>query len=170
MPERPWQKGCRIAKAFRKRIGKPSGQLTNVELSRLLGAGLPMRSDARRPLDGGYRDDAGGLARISVPSPRIENQRFHLARVMASALLAPAGDRFLAVTRAGTAMQKCERAFAQELLCPWADLDAFTDERGVDDEAIADAADHFQVSDWTVLSALVNNRKIPRDRLPLATA
>jgi Zn-dependent peptidase ImmA (M78 family) len=80
-------------------------------------------------------------------------------------LLSPPEDHLLPVTGAATALQKFERAFAQELLCPWDALDAFTDEHGLGEERIADAAAHFEVSERTILSTLVNKKKLPRDRL-----
>lgn len=69
------------------------------------------------------------------------------------------------MTTAASARMKLQRAFAQEFLCPWAALDAFTDERGTDDDAIADAADDSLVDELLILSSLVNQRKMPRDRL-----
>ena len=57
-------------------------------------------------------------------------------------------------------------SFAQELLCPWHQLDAFTDENGLDSEGIDAAAEHFRVSEYLILTALANNQKISRYRLP----
>ena len=62
-------------------------------------------------------------------------------------------------------MQKFERGFAQELLCPWQELDEFTNNSGLDEEGITEAAEHFQVSRLVVLSTLVNKQKLPRTRL-----
>ncbi|MFA5205842.1 MAG: hypothetical protein WC708_15710 [Lentisphaeria bacterium] len=166
--ELPWQRGTRMAVAVRKQLGQESGPLANSKLAECLGAKLPMHFSELGALQGGYRQDKEGRAKVTVPSARIERQRFHLARVMAGALFASEKDRFLAVTDTGTAMQKCERAFAQELLCPWCDLDAFTDKKGLEEDAIAAAAEYFQVSDWTIRSALVNKHKLPRERLPTA--
>jgi hypothetical protein len=45
-------------------------------------------------------------------------------------------------------------------------LDDFTDDNGLDDEGIADAAEHFRVSEWLIQTALVNRGKLSRDRLP----
>ncbi len=75
-------------------------------------------------------------------------------------------ENLLPVTSAGTALQKVERAFAQELLCPWHELDAFTDDHGLDEEGIEEAAEHFAVSPRLVLTTLVNKKKVPRGRLP----
>ncbi len=70
------------------------------------------------------------------------------------------------MTDAATALQKVERSFAQELLCPFAALDAFTEEHGLDDDGIDDAAEHFGVSQRLILSTLVNKHKLGRQRLP----
>ena len=70
------------------------------------------------------------------------------------------------VTDAATALQKVERSFAQELLCPFTALDAFTDEHGLDDDGIDDAAEHFGVSQRLILATLVNKHKLGRHRLP----
>lgn len=82
------------------------------------------------------------------------------------AIASSEAEHFLPVTTSATALQKFERAFAQELLCPWDALDAFTDEHGMDEEGIAEAAEYFQVSEWLVLTTLVNRGKLPRHRLP----
>jgi Zn-dependent peptidase ImmA (M78 family) len=75
-------------------------------------------------------------------------------------------EHLVPVTRADSALQKLERSFAQELLCPWSALNAYTDEHGMHDEALIDAAEHFQVSEWLVRSTLVNRGKLSRHRLP----
>jgi Zn-dependent peptidase ImmA (M78 family) len=86
--------------------------------------------------------------------------------MIGAALVLPKDQHMVPVTEASTALQKVERAFAQEFLCPWAALDAFTNERGVDDDALSDAADHFCVSEFVIRSTLVNRGKVSRYRLP----
>src|SRR5258708_35607813 len=123
----------------------------------------------QRVLSGGFRNGKShGRTAILIPKHRVESQRFYLARVIGCALRASPQEHVLPVTDAGTALQKFERSFAQELLCPWVDLDTFTDEHGIDADGIAEAAEHFEVSQWLVLSTLVNRKKLPRDRLPVA--
>lgn len=167
-PELPWEKGARLAVFVRQLLGQESGPLTDSTLGDCLGTALPMPFVERRALKGGFRSNGNGRTRVAVPNARPESQRFYLARLMGGALFASKDDHLLAVTDAGTAMQKCERSFAQELLCPWRDLDAFTDEKGLGDDAIADAGEHFQVSDWVIRTVLVNKHKLPRERLPQA--
>jgi hypothetical protein len=81
--------------------------------------------------------------------------------------VADPADRVLPVSDVQTALQKFERSFAQELLSPWVELDAFTDDRGTDEAGVQQAADYFDVSEYLVISALVNNGKISRNRLPV---
>ena len=126
---------------------------------------LPMRKRNNQALCGGYSCDHESQTSVLVASKRVESQRFDLARLIGSAMVAVPGQHVLPVTSAGTAMQKFERSFAQELLCPWDELDTFTDEHGTDDEAIQDAAAHFQVSQMVIATTLVNRKKMPRQRL-----
>lgn len=81
--------------------------------------------------------------------------------------MVPSEENLLPITRAATALQKGERAFPQEFLCPWSALEAFVDENGIDEDGVSKAADYFQISDWAVRSSLVNHGKMPRDRLPV---
>jgi hypothetical protein len=169
--ELPWQKGARLAKELRKRHHLGAGPLGNEALSELLSVHLPLQGQPTKkvPLSGGFRNGvASGRTRIVWPSQRIENQRFFLAKMIGAASVLTPDEHVVPVTNRDSALQKVERSFAQEFLCPWTALDAFTTEHGVDDEALVDAAEHFQVSEWTVRSTLVNRGKISRDRLPTA--
>lgn len=166
----PWQRGARVAQDVRRKHGLPVGPVSDKVLAQLLGVNLPLQGESRkgvRAFGGGFRNGVtSGRTAILVPSPRIEAQRFYLARLLGCALTMPETEHVLPVTSEATALQKLERSFAQELLCPWEALDAYTNEAGTDEEGIADAAEHFQVSEWLVLSTLVNRGKLPRRRLP----
>jgi hypothetical protein len=164
--EPPWQRGERLARELRKHCQLPNGPITDRSLGDLLGVHLPLQaptSSFRQPLRGGYRNrNVNSSISILVHSPRPDSQRFYLARLLGCALLSSAEEHLLPVTDAKTAMQKSERAFAQEFLCPWVELDEFTDEHGLDEEGLAEAADHFKVSEQVVLTTLVNKKKLPR--------
>lgn len=169
--ELPWQRGVRLAREMRKRAGLGSGPLSNDKLSEMLSVPVPLPGEALKaaPLSGGFRNGVThGRTKIVWPSARPANQRFFLARMIGAAHDLSPDDHVIPVTGKDSALQKVERAFAQEFLCPWAALDAFTNEHGLDEDALSDAAEHFQVSEWTVRSTLVNRGKIPRDRLPSA--
>jgi Zn-dependent peptidase ImmA (M78 family) len=126
-----------------------------------------MPGASRGSLRGGFRNGDSRRTAVVVPSTHPDSQRFYLARLVGCALLSPS-EHLLPITDAATALQKSERAFAQELLCPWSALKDFTDTRGLDEGGITDAAEHFEVSEWVVRSTLVNRRALPRDQLPMA--
>lgn len=168
--ELPWQRGARLAADLRQRLDIPAGPIDDDRLGDLLDVRLPLEitRKAQRDLAGGFRngqDNRNRRTSLLVPTQRPENQRFYLGRVIACALALPASQALLPVTETYTALQKLERSFSQELLCPWSDLDLFTDERGMDDEGVAEAAEHFRVSQQVVLTTLVNRGKLPRERL-----
>lgn len=166
--ELPWEKGARLAKEMRKQHHLGTGPLTSDTLSELLSAPVPLRGQPMKkaPLSGGFRNGViNGRTKVIWPSPRLENQRFFLARMIGAALVLAPDEHIVPVTNRDSALQKVERSFAQEFLCPWAALDTFTDEHGMDDDALVDAAEHFQVSQLTVRSTLVNRGKISRERL-----
>lgn len=62
--------------------------------------------------------------------------------------------------------QKFQRAFAQEVLCPWAALEAFVGPDEPDDDMIGAAAWHFHVSQRLIETTLVNKGRMPPDVLP----
>jgi hypothetical protein len=164
----PWQRGAALASDLRRHLGI-HGRLENKQFQHLLGITLPVpREGQDRQLAGALRRSASpSKATLAVPSSRPESQRFYFARLIACAMVAPGRDRLLPITSASTALQKLERAFAQELLCPWHELHAFTNQHGVDGDGIVEAAEHFEVSQLVVLTTLVNKKKVPRARLPL---
>jgi hypothetical protein len=169
--ELPWQRGMRLAKEMRRRHHLGAGPLSNEKLSELLSVPVPLPGQHMKaaPLSGGFRNGVtNGRTKIVWPSSRLTGQRFFLARMIGAALVLSPDEHVLPVTGGYSALQKMERSFAQEFLCPWAALDAFTDEHGLDDDALIEASEHFQVSEWMVRSTLVNRGKISRDRLPSA--
>lgn len=167
--EIPWERGARLACEFRANRGIPPGPLARKTLEELVDTKFPLSPSAwkgKRDLRGGFRNGVThGRTALLVTTHREDSQRFYLARVIGAALLSVPNQHVLPVSDVGTALQKLERSFAQELLCPWGDVDAFTDEHGTDDDGIADAAEHFAVSEQVIRSVLVNKRKLPRSRL-----
>jgi hypothetical protein len=163
--EQPWQRAARHARTLRTTLGWKEDRITTEELGELLGTRIPLDGEpAKRAVRGGYRADPT-RTNILVPSRIESSQRFFLARLIGAAGLLGEGERLLAVTESKTSLQKYQRAFAQELLCPWDRLDAFTDESGTDDDGVREAALRFGVSELCVVSTLVNRRKISRESL-----
>lgn len=166
--ELPWQRGVRLAQEIRARHHLGTGPLADATLADLLSTNVPLQgARSKSPLSGGFRNGvAGGRTRIVWASSHPLAQRFYLARMIGAALVLAPDQHVVPVTNRDSALQKLERSFAQEFLCPWAALDAFTDERGVDDDAVTEASEHFHVSELLVRTTLVNRGKLARDRLP----
>jgi Zn-dependent peptidase ImmA (M78 family) len=91
-------------------------------------------------------------------------RRFQLARLLGDRLTAPGDSHLRLATHAATYRQKMQRSFAAELLCPF---DALTDKVGNDfsAESLEDAAHHFNVSERTVRTLLVNHGCLDREDL-----
>ncbi|MFW5803395.1 MAG: hypothetical protein ACOCWJ_05710, partial [Verrucomicrobiota bacterium] len=92
--ELPWQKGVRLAQQVRRKLGIAPGPLSNEILAELTGTKLPTDTKTKRyPLSGAFREN-GNRAKLNIGSPIPENQRFHLARVMAGSLLLPEDEPY----------------------------------------------------------------------------
>lgn len=127
---------------------------------------IPIRS-----VSAGVRDgNAPGKMRIVWNMRSPVGRRFSLARLVADNLMSPPEETLLPATRAKTGRQQFQRAFAQEFLCPYESLrEVIGGSSGIDDDAIELAAEHFEVSTWVVVRALVNNGALPHEALDLQT-
>lgn len=165
----PWQRGAALAQALRQHMGIQSGRLEQGVLNQLIGVELPLPirgTGNARAIEGGFRNGInGGKTSVLVGGRHLATQRFFIARLIAAALMSNSEQHLLPVTKAMTAFQKAERSFAQELLCPWLDLKAYVDEHGTDDDALVDAAEHFEVSEYVVRNTLVNKGYLGREFL-----
>lgn len=125
----PWRRGVAAAKEARKLWGLGVEPLVGDRLEELFGVRL---SDAVAqgshdlPVSAGLREGAAsGRFRVALNRSRETGRRFALARLVADDLLAGDGDRLLASTEVRTARQRFQRAFAQELLCPFVGIQEF---------------------------------------------
>lgn len=165
---KPWERASRAAQRARVLLNVGDGPLEDQTLAEVLGRRLPFEGAAASDVEiaGGYRPrDGDGSARVLLGTSRPSGQRFALARLLGMAALLPRAEQGLVLTSVKSATQKFTRAFAQELLCPWAELDAFTDEHGMGEDAIARAATRYRISEMAVTASLVNHGKLDRDRL-----
>lgn len=167
----PWQRGRTLAMAARARWFKQADAISDGNLSDLLSipiatfaygtdtpADMPVGLAIRRP-------GADAKLKLLFRKRNLPARRFETARFLASSLIAPAGEAWLPSTDAKTALQKVQRAFAAEFLCPIDSLRAFLDGRRFDDDAIEDAAAHFGVSGLAIRSHLANNGDLVEDDL-----
>jgi len=166
---KPWERGALAARRVREALGFGTDPIANDRLSELLGTNLPATPNAPpgRAVSGGFRSDlALGQTNVVVAASRAENQRFFFARLVGLATeLPPDTGHLLPVTSAKTAIQKFGRAFAQEFLCPWSEIEAATERAGYDESVRRELAERFIVSEMVVTTALVNRGKLDRASL-----
>ncbi|MDE2861545.1 MAG: hypothetical protein OXP10_01390 [Chloroflexota bacterium] len=165
----PWKRARRAAHIARESWGLKSkvdsrilSQIFSIPIERL----LQVDSTVPPPLTVGLRkNDApeqfGFLSNKRHPSSR----RFAFARLLADHLTVLDNERLLPATDSKTARQKFQRAFAQEFLCPFEDLQFHFDWDVPTDDAIDEAAEYFEVSPRLVETALVNNGVLDRETL-----
>lgn len=125
-----------------------------------------------RALEGTPADDSriscllaepGSPGRIMLRSKWKTGRRFELARLLGDHLMGHPGTLHPA-TRAFTYRQKMQRAFAAELLSPFVAVDALL-QGDYSPEAQTEVANHFNVSELTVRTQLVNHHRLDRDQL-----
>ena len=114
----------------------------------------------------GFRE-AGSTDRFlaSINSKYSTSRRFELARLVADHLAAREEDMLLPGTRSMTSRQKFQRAFAQEFLCPFTELEEYLGTKTPDSDDIYDAARHFDVSPLLIHTTLVNKGVLERETL-----
>jgi hypothetical protein len=117
------------------------------------------------PMAAGFRgDDGDERLKVFLKRRHRTSRRFALARLVGDHLTATEKEQILPATEAKTERQQFQRAFSQEFLCPFSELAEFLGQRTNDptDDAIEDAADHFQVSPLLVKTTLVNRGLMDR--------
>jgi hypothetical protein len=167
----PWQLGERLADRARGLWGLGPGPIGNDRLAGIAGASPSLfdenaEIDLPDSLDATAFRDTGGRQRmrIAIRSTYPENRRFRFARLLVDPVVAGFDERLLPATRAYTARQKIQRAFAGHLLCPYEELRAMLP-ASVTGEDIDDAARHFRVSSRVISTMLVNKGALDRDQL-----
>lgn len=164
----PWQMAERAAAALRQHLDAPIRPLRNKDLAAL--AGVPARELQTAPspdhaLPYGLRTAApNGAGRVLLQARWGHDRRFELMRALGDAIWT--GNSLLGpISRAGTARQKFQRAFAASLLCPPTALQDYLQTEEPADEDISEAARHFHVAERVVQTILVNKRLMARGRL-----
>lgn len=165
-----WQRAESAARLVRKVWSIASGPISNKVLADLLDIpqAIIYQQDSVQPssLSVGFRDNGNeDMMRVYIDRRSITSRRFALARLVGSLLAAGIKDRLLPVSQAHTQRQKFQRAFAQELLCPFSDLIGYFGDCATDDEAIEDAAESFEVSPLMIRTILVNKRIVSNEAL-----
>lgn len=165
----PWQKAEEAARIVRDVYSLDFGPVKTQTLSDIFGISkqnLEEYSGVEGPVNAGYRNGNVNSIKAFLRSPIESNRRFALLRLVGDHLTVSEDDRLLPATNASTQRQKFQRAFAQEFLCPYAELVDFIGSREeLSDEKIDDVAYHFNVSPLLVKTTLVNKGDLERSRL-----
>jgi hypothetical protein len=159
-----WRLGADAARALREQEHLGSQPIADAALARLAGVDVKaLAADTRGELAFALdRNQTDG--RVVLRSRWHTGRRFELARLLADRLVMPPPGRLHAATRAYTYRQKMQRSFAAELLSPFAAVDDML-KGDYSAEAQQDVAEHFQVSERTILTLLVNHRRLEREEL-----
>jgi len=160
-----WRLGADAARALREQEGLGWQPIGDAGLAHLAGVDAKaLASDTGGGKVSFALDRNQTDGRVVLHSRWNTGRRFHLARLLADRLVAPPRGRLHAATRAYTYRQKMQRSFAAELLSPFAAVDDML-KGDYSAEAQQDAAEHFQVSERTILTLLVNHRRLEREEL-----
>ncbi len=160
-----WQVGAEAARALRAQERLGAMPIVDAKLAELAGTGARalQRHADRVPMSFAL-DRTPSHGSIVLRSRWPTGRRFELARLLGDRIVAGDAGRLHAATRASTYRQKMQRAFAAELLSPFEAVEAML-AGDYSAEAQTDVAEHFQVSDRTILTLLVNHRRLDREEL-----
>ncbi len=160
-----WQLGAIAARALREQERLGDGPISNERLAELAGAEAQALAADTPPARLSFSlDGSASESRFVLRSRWETGRRFDLARLLADQIVAVPAAHLHAATRAHTYRQKMQRAFAAELLSPFEAVDSMLN-GDLSAEAQQDVAAHFQVSDRTILTLLVNHRRLERGEL-----
>ncbi len=165
---RPWQTAARFARSARGEWGLGEGPLTSHAMAELLHTSPALFDGGTRgttPMALGLRDVGGGPVTLYLNRSHPTSRRFAVGRLIGDVLLQPGDGRLIPATSARTARQQFQRAFAQELLCPFNALIQRVPSGQPDEDDIADAAAYFGVSTRLVEATLVNRGELDREAL-----
>lgn len=166
-----WRAGVRMAQELREREGLDGQPIPDARLAAFAGttADAVSQHDRRSAGLSFVLDGEDGGARVALRSKWTTGRRFELARLvgdrMFGATTGSMAEPLWPATRAYSYRQKMQRAFAAELLCPFAAVEEMTrsDDSG---ERQRDVAERFNVSELTVRTQLVNRGRIDRESAP----
>ena len=159
--------GVDAANQVRDWLGVPPGPIPNTRLSEIVGTNVDHLTTKRRsvcevPYALRLREENG--SRLALRSTWSHARRFELCRSLGD-IIWSRNDSMGPLSAAKSERQKFQRAFAQGLLYPFDDLQAYvnTDEPGEDD--IHAAARHFHVSERLIEATLISNHVIDHGSL-----
>lgn len=169
----PWRRAIVDACTARRFWNIEDGPITNAVLGDVLR--LPacrIEEEAEIPaafrLASATRTEDSDSLRVALVKRWTTGRRFSLARLVGDHLVAHPAEVLLPSTDVKTSRQKYQRAFAQEFLCPFSQLQSFLGTGRPTDDDMESAAKHFEVSPLLVRTTLVNNGVLERTSIAAA--
>jgi hypothetical protein len=160
-----WRLGATAAQMLRDQEHLGSDLIDNITLAKL--AGVEARALQERTIGRqiSFALDKGPTrGRVVFRSKWEQGRRFALARLLGDRIVNSSGGQLFPATRAPTYRQKMQRSFAAELLAPFGAVDEMlAGDYSLENQQ--DAADHFNVSDRTICTMLVNHGRLEREEL-----
>ena len=160
-----WRRGASAAQMLRKQEALDGQPISDKRLAEMVGVQSDILDDHtgapgisfsldRKPTEG----------RVVLRPKWHAGRRFELARILGDHIAGPKGGKLFPATRAYTYRQKMQRSFAAEFLSPF---DAVDEILGGDYSAEnqIDVAEHFQVSELTIRTMLLNHGRLEREDL-----
>lgn len=163
-----WEVGARAAQALRTHLQLDADEtISNHQLSEFYGAPASLldAAPASPQIDLSLSfTEPHEQSLVLLRSKWRTGRRFELARLLGDHLVYGTYDPVSPATRSGTYRQKVQRAFAAELLSPLKAVDEMLDS-DYSTESQQDVAHHFDVSDLTIRTLLVNHGRMSRSEL-----
>jgi len=166
----PWQKAEKVAEFIRKKWGIVDGPISNKYLAET--CGLPVKyliedfQIESFPGSIGFNGNGSGATAVYLDKNWITGRRFALARIIGDVFYtSEEDDHWFPATDVKTVRQKFQRAFAQEFLCPYREIESFFGKKQYTEDNIEELANIFQVSPLCVKTTLVNRGKLGREVL-----
>jgi len=160
-----WKRGVSAAAALRQQEGLGADPVSNQKLCQIAGVSNQALSRGGKSAELSFTLDESSTKGAVVLRSKFETgRRFTLARLTGDRVATLGDGQLRPATRTYTYRQKLQRAFAGEFLCPFNTM-ADMLQGDFSAEAIEDVANHFNVSDRTVRTLLVNHKLIDRDEL-----
>lgn len=162
-----WRLGADMAHALRAQESLGGGAISDAKLAAMLGTSAKacQPKQLSKKLDFAFLfENQAQASNIVLRSSWRSGRRFELARLLSAKLLADADTSLFAATVAYTYQQKAQRAFAAELLSPFDAVVSMLD-GDVSEENLQMVANHFQVSELTIRTLLVNHGVLDRNEI-----
>jgi len=160
-----WKLGINAAAALRKAENLGEDVISDKLLAEMAGTSEATLAESNKDADFPFAiDENAERGRVVLRSRWHTGRRFELARLLGDRVVIATTNRLFPATRSYTYRQKMQRAFAAELLSPFQTVEAMLD-NDYSPEKQGDVAEHFNVSEMTIRTLLVNNKRIEREGL-----